>query len=248
MAKKINSLTIHKLAERTFVENIKPFLYFAGLFMALSLLLELIFGLESEHIVYELLSYLLYAKLAVLVHRTVLLNEKDVMHAFKWGWPEIIYMLAMIAVIITIVAFTAVITMFLLAISPSGSVPISSPEIITVVLYVLIFGLFAYIGARIALVFPSIAIGQSFTFTEIWHKTKPHTLTLFWLIIIFPILANVVPAAVFLLPFPEWLLGILVLAIYAIIVIYCITLLSHCYHEIMGEPEEDNNLSKEVEV
>lgn len=238
MDNKINSLTIHKLAERTLIENLKPFLYFAGLFMALSLLLELIFGSESEHIVYELLSYLLYAKLAVLVHRTVLLNEQGIIYAFKWGWPEIIYMLAMIAVVIAIVAFTAVVTMILLAISPSGSVPISNPEIITVVLYVLIFGLFAYIGARIALAFPSIAIGQSFTLSEIWHKSKPHTMTLFWLIIVFPVLANVVPAAVFLLPFPEWLLGVLVLAMYAIIVIYCITLLSHCYHEIMGEPDQ----------
>jgi len=248
MAEKINSLSIHKLAERTFFDNLKPFLFFAGLFMALSLLLELIFGPKSEHIGYELLSYLLYAKLAVLVHRTVLLNEKDVIHVFKWGYPEIIYMLAIIAVIIAIVAFTAVITMLLLAISPSGSVPISNPEIISVVFYVLVFGLLAFLGARIALVFPSIAIGQAFTLREIWQKTKPYTLTVFWLVIIFPILANVVPAVIFFLPFPEWVLNILAQPVYALIVIYCITLLSHCYQEIMGEPEENNNPSKEVEI
>lgn len=246
MADKINALTIHKLAERTFVENLKPFLYFAGLFMALSLLLELIFGLESEHIVYELLSYLLYAKLAVLVHRTVLLNEKDVIHVFKWGLPEIIYMLVMIAVIIAIVAFTAVITMILLAISPSGSVPISNPEIITVVFFVLLFAILAYFGARLALVFPSIAIGQAFTLTEIWQKTKPYTLTLLWLFIIFPILAQVVPAVIFLLPLPEWVLNILAQPVYALIVIYCITLLSHCYHEIVGGPTNEQEPMQEL--
>lgn len=239
MDNKINSLTIHKLAERTLIENLKPFLYFAGLFMALSLLLELIFGSESEHIVYELLSYLLYAKLAVLVHRTVLLNEQGIIYAFKWGWPEIIYMLAMIAVVIAIVAFTAVVTMILLAISPSGSAPISNPEIITVVFFVLVFAILAFFGARLALVFPSIAIGQAFTLTEIWRKTKPYTLTLLWLFIIFPILAQVVPAVTFFLPLPEWVLNILAQPLYALIVIYCITLLSHCYHEIIGEPTNE---------
>lgn len=246
MPKEINTLTIHKLAERTFVENLKPFLFFAGLFMALSLFLDLIFGPESEHFVYELLSYLLYAKLAVLVHRTVLLNEKDVIHAFKWGFPEVIYMLAMIAVAIAIAAFIAVTTMFLLMISPSGSISFSNLEIISVVIFVVLLGLIAYLGARIALIFPSIAIGEYQGISEIWHKTKPYTLTVFWLVILFPILAQLIPAAVFLLPFPEWLLGVLVLAMYAVIVIYCVTLLSHCYQEIMGEPDEEQVLSQQT--
>ena len=238
MAEKINSLTIHKLAERTFVENLKPFLYFAGLFMALSLLLELIFGSESEHIVYELLSYLLYAKLAVLVHRTVLLNEQGIIYSFKWGWPEIIYFLAIIALMIVGMIGVALVTYLFLLLSPTASDSGAGLTALSIVFFIGIFLLAGYYGARIALIFPSIAIGQSFTLPEIWHKSKPHTLTLFWLIIVFPVLANVVPAAVSLLPFPEWLLGVLVLAMYAIIVIYCITLLSHCYHEIMGEPDQ----------
>src|SRR5690606_37107597 len=182
MVIKINSLAIHKLAERTFIENLKPFLFFAGLFMVLSLLVEVIFGPEADGFVVNVIEYVLYAKLAVLVHRSVLLNEKDIIHAFKWGFPEVIYMLAMIAVAIAIAAFISVITMLLLMISPSGSVPISNPEIISVVFFVLIFGILAYFGARLALAFPSIAIGQSFTLNELWNKTKPHTLTVFWLI------------------------------------------------------------------
>jgi len=242
MVIKINSLAIHKLAERTFIENLKPFLFFAGLFMVLSLLVEVIFGPEADGFVVNVIEYVLYAKLAVLVHRSVLLNEKDIIHAFKWGFPEVIYMLAMIAVAIAIAAFISVITMLLLMISPSGSVPISNPEIISVVFFVLIFGILAYFGARLALAFPSIAIGQSFTLNELWNKTKPHTLTVFWLIIIFPILAQLVPAVIYFLPLPEWLLIALVLVMYAVIVIYCITLMSHCYQEIMGEPDSDQDL------
>ena len=242
MVIKINSLAIHKLAERTFIENLKPFLFFAGRSMVLSLLVEVIFGPEADGFVVNVIEYVLYAKLAVLVHRSVLLNEKDIIHAFKWGFPEVIYMLAMIAVAIAIAAFISVITMLLLMISPSGSVPISNPEIISVVFFVLIFGILAYFGARLALAFPSIAIGQSFTLNELWNKTKPHTLTVFWLIIIFPILAQLVPAVIYFLPLPEWLLIALVLVMYAVIVIYCITLMSHCYQEIMGEPDSDQDL------
>ena len=238
MDNKINSLTIHKLAERTLIENLKPFLFFAGLFMALSLLVEIIFGPEADGLLVNLIESLIYAKLAVLVHRTVLLKEKDVIHAFKWGLPEIIYMLSMVAVMIAITLIVFVTTSLFLIISPTGSVSGGGMSIVTVVFFSGIVLLAGYFGSRIALAFPSIAIGQSFTLPEIWHKSKPHTLTLFWLIIVFPVLANVVPAAVSLLPFPEWLLGVLVLAMYAIIVIYCITLLSHCYHEIMGEPDQ----------
>ncbi len=239
MAEKINSLTIHKLAERTFVENLKPFLYFAGLFMALSLLLELIFGPESEHIGYELLSYLLYAKLAVLVHRTVLLNEQGIIYAFKWGWPEIIYFLAIIALMIVGMIGVALVTYLFLLLSPTASDSGAGLTALSIVFFIGIFILAGYYGARIALVFPSIAIGQSFTLPDIWNKTKPYTLTVFWLIILFPILAQLVPAVIYFLPLPEWLLIALILAMYAVIVIYCITLLSHCYHEIMGKPTNE---------
>lgn len=241
MANKINSLTIHKLAERTFVENLKPFLYFAGLFMALSLLIELIFGPEADGLLPNVIGYLLYAKLAVLVHRTVLLNEKGIMYAFKWGWPEIIYMLGILAILIVVMVGVGLVTYLFLLISPT-SLDSGGLTALSIVFYIGIFILAAYYGARVALVFPSIAIGQSFTLPEIWHKTKPHTLTVFWLVILFPVLAQLVPAAVFLLPFPEWLLGVLVLAMYAVIVIYCVTLLSHCYQKIMGEPDEEQDL------
>jgi hypothetical protein len=239
MANKLNSLTIHKLTERTLIENLKPFLFFGGLFMALSLLVEIIFGPESNGLLANLIGYVIYAKLAVLVHRTVLLNEKGIVYAFKWGWPEIIYCLAIIAMMIVGMIGIALVTYLFLLIAPTGSVNGTGLTALSIVFFIGLFLLAGYYGARVALVFPSIAIGQSFTLPEIWNKTKPHTLTVFWLVIIFPILANVVPAAVFLLPFPEWLLGVLVLAMYAIIVIYCITLLSHCYHEIMGEPDQE---------
>lgn len=245
MDNKINSLTIHKLTERTLIENLKPFLFFGGLFVALSLLVVIVFGPEEDGLLVNLIESLIYAKLAVLVHRTVLLKEKDVIHAFKWGLPEIIYMLSMVAVMIAITLIVFVTTSLFLIISPTGSVS-GGMSVVTIVFFSAIALLAGYFGSRIALAFPSIAIGQSFTLSEIWHKSKPHTMTLFWLIIVFPILANVVPAAVFLLPFPEWLLGVLILAMYAIIVIYCITLLSHCYHEIMGEPKNEQKPMQEL--
>jgi len=206
--------------------------------MALSLLVEIIFGPEADGLLANLIGYVIYAKLAVLVHRTVLLNEKGIIYAFKWGWPEIMYMLAMVVLIIVVTIGVALVTYLFLLLSPTAS-DSGGLTVLSIIFYLGLFLLAGYYGARLALIFPSIAIGQSFTLPEIWHKSKPHTLTLFWLIIIFPILANVVPAAVFLLPFPEWLLGVLVLAIYAIIVIYCITLLSHCFHEIMGDPDKE---------
>lgn len=64
-----------------------------------------------------------------------------------------------------------------------------------------------YLISRVALVFPSIALGKNMTFIESWHKTKKHQLMMCSAVAVFPFLIGLIQIALSLTPNGGYITG-----------------------------------------
>lgn len=244
MSYKINSSQILKLSEQSFKNNIKPLLFFGAIFgLAIFIVSYLMLraGDTSAFVLfYPFLMVAIYAKLAVLVHRCILMDEKGFKNVLKWRSEEALFMLAIFGVIILALFLSWIlINVFIMAgdFGRSDQSEVSSAsQLFVFVIYIVV----AVVASRLALIFPGLAIGNRVNLNEIWQKTKNHKWLLFFLIIVFPIMTSFIldffPANNLLMVFIS---GILTL----MLVMFEVVILSHCYSELMLKKEDDQMIS-----
>jgi len=157
---------------------------------------------------------------------------------------DVKFFVAMLAVFISILVLFWLFTMVfvqsgLIDLKGSGSAGLLT------ILMLIMFIFVGVIGARLALIFPAIAINDVIEFNQIWLQTRNHKAKLFFLIIVIPYISS---RLMDLIPEDSLFLSIVGAIVSVLVVMFEVVILSHCYCEIMGVTEEDNNPSKEVEV
>ncbi|KAA3639066.1 MAG: hypothetical protein DWP95_11265 [Proteobacteria bacterium] len=249
MSSKINISHILRLSEQSFKQNIKPLLLFGAVFgvviFSLSYLTMIINRRSAFILIYPFLLGVIYAKFAVLIHRCVLLKETSYKNIFKWRSEEVLFMLAIFGVVILLMFLSWILLTLLMILGDFGG---GKQSTLSGTSKVILFGVYmigAVIASRLALIFPSLAIGNRVNMNAIWNKTKNHKWMLFFLIIVFPmvtsILLDFIPGFGFLMVFVSGIITLLV-------VMFEVIILSHCYSEIIWQPREDHNPTEGIEV
>ena len=132
-------------------------------------------------IMYILLA-LIYAKLAIMVHRCVLLNESDLNKMFSFTSKEIKF--ALFLFIMTLLFFIVVFVVGTIFVALTVAVGGTNFIAMMIAPIILILGLI--VGSRISLIFPAIAIRRNIKISDSWSQTKGCTFSLFVLLILVP--------------------------------------------------------------
>jgi len=248
MQKKNTASDILELSAKSFKNNFLTYMSLAAVFIIVIFLLGYFVATSSfqtsQAILFMVLMAFVYAKLAVAVHRSVLLSNQSLGKLLSFKSADVKFFVAMLAVFISILVLFWLFTMVfvqsgLIDLKGSGSAGLLT------ILMLIMFIFVGVIGARLALIFPAIAINDVIEFNQIWLQTRNHKAKLFFLIIVIPYISS---RLMDLIPEDSLFLSIVGAIVSVLVVMFEVVILSHCYCEIMGVTEEDNNPSKEVEV
>ncbi len=240
MSKPINIGEIFERTNTTFQTHFSYLAALAGIFIALGYLIStvgesLIMKFEmSALIIVMLISITVYAKLAIMVHRLVILNEKGFGYIFQWRSVE----LKFIGWILAIIGVLAVLMFFTIRISLSGSPSHTGGGFGSGLLVVLaLMVVLGVIFSRFALIFPATAANKKLTLGDSWQLTSQHKFFMFFLAILVPYVTNRIFQKI---STEQWLLVLLVEVLAVLVIIYEVGLISHAY-EALGNVKEDNH-------
>ncbi len=245
MSERITIGEIFTRTNQSFSEHFGYILTLVGIFLACALSLVLIIsllpakGLNAAFIGMMLLLLVVYAKLAVMIHRLVILDEKSLGHVFNWSMKELRFMGWLVA------AFAIVATiMYLLirfSIDPGSSHAGGSGMGMFVLLMFAVFIGIGVVFSRLALILPATAAEHDLSLNEARQLTSSHKFILFFLVCIVPYVTGKIFDRL-----PEggilWTLVIEVISI--LVIIYEVGLLSHMYEALQEKDEEETYLSE----
>jgi hypothetical protein len=163
---------------------------------------------------YSFLIAILCIKLAITVHRAILIDEFNISRLFLFSSVEIIYIVK--GIVVFFFAFIVILAVSFLSMGMKS------------LLYSGIF-ILSYLIARIMLVFPAIAIGEKLKIKQSWEATTGYGLKLFTLLILIPAILNAL-LEYMLTNNNLWLIATSMF--YPFIMIFQVTVLSHCYKEL----------------
>lgn len=218
-----------ELTNKTFSQNFDYIIALAGIFITLVTMLTLFIEHlpNPDSIVLPIFAVVLmvisYVKLAVMIHRLIILNEKGLHLLFRWSKVELKF--TVFALAIAAIAFGYA----WLVINLIGESSSSSHTNTSVLLFYCALIILAYVFSRIALVFPSTAVGHKVSFQYIWSMTSNNKLSIFMLVILVPYFSGKIIDAI---PDQTLLLALISSVISVFVVIYEIGLISHCYDEL----------------
>lgn len=238
MKKKDVAAEILQLSFKSFKSNLLIFLLLAVLFIVAIFILEYLVSNtdlgELASIVFAMVLVLIYAKLAVAVHRSVLLGNQSIKDLLTFKWADLKFFMGILAVFaIVMLLFWLFITIFVQTglINPKEK---GSTGLITLLMYIVI----GVIGARLALLFPAIAINNQINLIKTWLSTRKQKTTLFFLIVLFPLMFSTIVNKI-----PEdtvyWLIFGSVVSV--LVVMFEVVILSHCYSELMLKNNPNNS-------
>lgn len=196
----------------------------------------------SQVILFMVLLAFVYAKLAVAVHRSVLLDKQSMGELLSFKSADIKFFAAMLLVFIGIVVLVWLFTMVfvqsgLINLRGSGSAGLLT------ILMLTMFIIVGVIGARLALIFPAIAINDDINFNQIWQQTRNHKARLFFLIIALPYISS---RLLDLIPDNSIFLSIIGAVVSVVVVMFEVVILSHCYREIIGRSDTEPKPEQEA--
>ncbi len=176
----------------------------------------------------------LYTKFAVMVHRSILLQELSIKRAMFWSDNESKFMLWIIGIFITIGA-TVTSTIFMISTITTSHGP--SPIFGFLAFIAMIT--FAILSSRLVIVFPSIAVGKKLTLSECWKLTGQYKGSMFALVIGFPYLTNIILK---LIPEEGLVWVIIGTAVSVIVTIIEIIIISHAYNTLIEVRPTENEI------
>jgi hypothetical protein len=237
---------ILKEAITSFKENSKYFLILGFIYTGLTFAIDYFVnpakfighssGLEifMVFLIMYILLALINAKLAIMVHRSVLLQESNLNKMFSWTTKELKFALVLFGV--TLLFFITIFVISFIVGAITAIVGKNNYIAIMIVPIILILGLI--IGSRISLIFPAIAIRRSLKLADSWNQTKGYTFSLFVLLILVPFLTSLLQNK---LASDSMVLTAVLSLISVFVVIFQVTVLSHCFVAFFGENKNTEN-------
>lgn len=232
----VNSSTVLSLSWQSFSKNFAFFVLAGMLFLIATSLLGYFALNNAIHsgfwstIPWLLVSTLLYAKLAVVVHRCVLLKENQISDIFTFRSEDFTFFFAVCGAALALLFFFYLMSIVLLFLLDGLSSIYIAMSIIMIVIGI--------IASRVAMIFPSIAVKNGDNLAEVWEAGINHRWMLFFLIALIPILTG---HLIELIPVNSILALILVNGIGQLVLMFEVVILSHAFDLLMrqAEPSEE---------
>ncbi len=237
---------IIQLAVESIKNNLSFFLGITLIFFTLTALLEaamLFFGTKSMllSLLLGLIGMALFVKQAVVIHRSVILDEANRWdQVFSWGSPDNQFLLMSVGLWILFSVVVAVVVGLFSAFALQPAVGTATNAGFESNLYTILMPLMLIAGiifSRICLVLPSRAIGNNMAMEISYRLTKGNALNMFLLIVMLPLATNLLL---------DWLLSddvliynLLVGLIAHLMVVFQVSLLSHTYMTLVESTETD---------
>jgi hypothetical protein len=233
MDKKFTTDQILKEAFTSFKENSKYFLILGSIYAVLLLSLVYVFEPHKpeetfKSLIMSILFLLIHAKLAIMVHRSVLLKESDLNKIFSWTTKELKFILIVIGLYLGVFVTIGILSAFLIPFAVNVEKLYYFSLMFIPVL--IIIGLI--IVSRVSLVFPAIAIRRNIKLSDSWSQTKGHTFSLFVLLVLVPFLSSLLQNK---LAGDSVVLTAVFSFISVFVLIFEVTILSHCFIAFFGE-------------
>ncbi len=223
---------IISLSFESFKENIKFYIVLGLIVIILATIVSTLFSDDPDPewlpIIFLMVVLIgLYTKFAVMVHRSILLQELSIKRAMFWSNNESKFMLWIIGIFVTIGA-TVTATIFMVSTLTTSNDP--SPIFGFLAFFAIIT--FAILSSRLVIIFPSIAVGRKLSLSECWKLTGQYKGSMFALVIGFPYLTNIILK---LIP-EEGLVWIIIGSTVSVIVtIVEIIIISHAYNTLVED-------------
>jgi hypothetical protein len=251
MDKKISIGSIIGDAYASIMNNSRYFSTLAVIFISIQLILNYLIlknntGTSILITVAGLISMLVYVKLAVMIHRSILLNEYNLNKLIQFssiefkfiGWAVVIYLM--------LFAPLGILMAFLIPF-----ITASNDEFYLVGVFAIVgFAIVLFISSQLALLFPNVAISKQMSLADAWKLTRNNRITLFLLIMVIP---SVFKILVSFMSTNHGIWYFISSIISVIIVIFEVSILSHCYQfltqnvkTVMGEDQEKPDENEEI--
>lgn len=224
----------------SFKENIKFYSLLGLIAIVIATLISTLFS-EDPKSVWTSTMFLililigLYVKFAVTIHRSILLNEVAIRNSAYWSNNETQFMLWGFGIFISIGAIVAATIFLITTVTISGD-----PSPIFGLLTIVAMIVFAILSSRLAILFPSIAVGKKLSLTECWHLTGQYKGSMFALVIGFPFATNIILR---LIPEEGLFWMIIGTTVSVIITIIEIIIISHAYNALVVTEPNENELN-----
>ncbi len=242
MAEPISTGRMFELTNKTFRQNFSYITTLAIIFIGIGYLIASITN-EFNHYIGDktvffimFLMLIIYAKLAIMIHRLVILNEKNLTMIFKWSVTELKF-LGWILITTTVVGLLLFLILKLSFGSPNQN---SSSGFINLI-FILTMIAMGIIFSRFSLIFPATAAEHDLSLNNAWNLSKNHKLLLFILVILVPYITNRIFRVI---PDGQLFWNILIEALSVLIIIYEVGLLSHCYDSLIQKNHKDNQTTE----
>jgi len=176
-----------------------------------------------------------YAKFAVTIHRSILLNEFSFNDILNWTNNNTQFLLWIISLFLLLGAIVFGI-LFLIMPLVSANTPSPAFGFLAIIAMVVL----AILVSRLIIIFPSIAVGKKLSLSECWQLTGQYKASMFGIVIGFPYLTNILLKFI---PNEGLIWTIVGTAISIIISIFEIIMISHAYNALVekkpnSEPDE----------
>lgn len=240
---------IFELSFNTFSEHFGYLATLAALFVGLAFMAGLMIGYAAlmfgpfAYLLIMVVVLVIYAKLAIMVHRLVLLQEKGLEHLLQWRWVEVKFIGWIMVVVLSVMAVIYVLFTIAPPMAPVAGTGGGGGG--TVLLFLIALIIMGIVLSRLAMVFPATAAGHHLSLTESYEMTRQHKFFVFFLVVLVPYLTN----RVFQKINPDsWVLMLLVELIAVLVVIFEVALLSHAYEALSQNPNDEEPQDESSEM
>jgi hypothetical protein len=181
-----------------------------------------------------LLVLVIYAKLAIMVHRLVLLDEKGLQHLLQWRWVEVRFIGWILAVLLSLSAVVYLLFVIAPPMAPVAGTGGGGAGLLLLLIALVIMGI---IFSRLAMVFPATAAGHRLSLGESFEMTRRHKFFVFFLVVLVPYITNRIFQKI---DTESWVLMLLVELISVLVIIFEVGLLSHAYEALSKNANDDD--------
>jgi len=227
-----------ELTNQTFRQHFVYILSLASIFITIGFMVTLVAAetlsnqLETTVFFVAGLMLLIYTKLAVMIHRLVILKEKGLGLIFRWELTEFKF----IGWILATIVILGLMFFFIIEVSMDDASPTNTSSRSTAFIMIIAVIVIGVIFSRLSLIFPATAAGHKFALSQAWEVSRNHTFLLFTLVILVPYVTNRIFKAI---PEGQIFWSLVVEIVSVLIIIYEVGLLSHCYESLT---QNDNEL------
>jgi hypothetical protein len=227
---------------KTFKENYKFYFGIGALFFVLTIAFNLISievfkafsGSFLILIIISLINLMIYTKLAVSIHQSVILKDYSIKNKIKWGSPEGSFFLLILFVGIVAIISYLVLTAMIFFFIPDEVMQLIDQKLAVFISAVLYLSL-GFLISRIALVFPAAAVGHELSFPDAWQISNHYMYRLFALLVLIPVILSIASNLIY--AYLE-INPMIIHAVFIPVTIFEVIILSHCYDALVQKQIE----------